>query len=118
MVHGDVIVQCKWTIRAMLIAQLHLHGPSFMDHLTFTFEAIPTHVELQPNLEGMLLRLLRPLAEGDFELTYAAASDPLIWEQHPESCLKAQVRSAGHSGARRNSIRKSAKPRKTRLDYR
>jgi N-acetyltransferase len=27
---------------------------------------------------------LRPLRAGDFEALYAAASDPLIWEQHPE----------------------------------
>jgi RimJ/RimL family protein N-acetyltransferase len=38
--------------------------------------------DLQPVLEGRLLRL-RPLAEADFPDLYAAASDPLIWEQHP-----------------------------------
>src|ERR1700726_10880 len=37
MVRGNVIAQCKWTIRPMCIVQLHFHGPSFMDHLTFTF---------------------------------------------------------------------------------
>ena len=36
----------------------------------------------QPVLEGTLVRL-RPLAPDDFEALYAAASDPLIWEQHP-----------------------------------
>lgn len=28
--------------------------------------------------------ILRPLVEEDFESLYAVASDPLIWEQHPE----------------------------------
>jgi RimJ/RimL family protein N-acetyltransferase len=28
---------------------------------------------------------LRPLTEDDFEALFAAASDPLIWEQHPDS---------------------------------
>ncbi len=40
--------------------------------------------ELQPTLEGKLIRL-RPLITADFEPLCAAASDPLIWEQHPES---------------------------------
>lgn len=39
-------------------------------------------MELQPVLEGPRLRL-RPLKASDFETLYAAASDPLIWEQHP-----------------------------------
>ncbi len=38
--------------------------------------------ELQPHLTGELLRL-RPLREDDFPALYAVASDPLIWEQHP-----------------------------------
>ena len=29
--------------------------------------------------------LLEQVAESDFESLYAVASDPLIWEQHPES---------------------------------
>jgi RimJ/RimL family protein N-acetyltransferase len=37
----------------------------------------------QPTLTGTLI-CLRPLVEGDFEPLFAAASDPLIWEQHPE----------------------------------
>jgi len=40
--------------------------------------------DLQPTLKGALLEL-RPLRAGDFEALYAAASDPLIWEQHPAS---------------------------------
>jgi len=39
--------------------------------------------ELQPTLTGDLVQL-RPLTPHDFEALYAAASDPLIWEQHPE----------------------------------
>ena len=39
--------------------------------------------ELQPTLIGTLLEL-RPLRPDDFEALYRAASDPLIWEQHPE----------------------------------
>jgi RimJ/RimL family protein N-acetyltransferase len=38
--------------------------------------------DLQPTLEGELLRL-RPLREEDWEELFAVASDPLIWEQHP-----------------------------------
>lgn len=40
--------------------------------------------ELQPALQGDLIEL-RPLTLPDFDALYAAASDPLIWEQHPES---------------------------------
>lgn len=39
--------------------------------------------ELQPKLEGEVIRL-RPLERTDFEDLYLAASDPLIWEVHPE----------------------------------
>ena len=39
---------------------------------------------LQPNLKGELLEL-RPLTPGDWDDLFAVASDPLIWEQHPES---------------------------------
>jgi RimJ/RimL family protein N-acetyltransferase len=38
--------------------------------------------ELQPTLIGSLVTL-RPLQPGDYEALYAVASDPLIWEQHP-----------------------------------
>ena len=37
----------------------------------------------QPHLKGDLLEL-RPLAPGDFDALYEVASDPLVWEQHPE----------------------------------
>jgi RimJ/RimL family protein N-acetyltransferase len=39
---------------------------------------------LQPTLDGTLLRL-RPLRAEDWDELYACASDPLIWEQHPQS---------------------------------
>lgn len=38
----------------------------------------------QPDLRGELL-WLRPLRADDWEALFAVASDPLIWEQHPES---------------------------------
>lgn len=37
---------------------------------------------LQPTLNNEFIRLV-PLKEEDFETLYAIASDPLIWEQHP-----------------------------------
>lgn len=40
-------------------------------------------MDLQPTLVGETL-LLRPLREEDWEALYRAASDPGIWEQHPE----------------------------------
>ena len=39
--------------------------------------------DLQPVLVGELLAL-RPLRREDFGELYAVASDPLIWEQHPQ----------------------------------
>jgi N-acetyltransferase len=39
--------------------------------------------DAQPTLYGELLEL-RPLSRGDYDALYAAAADPLIWEQHPE----------------------------------
>jgi RimJ/RimL family protein N-acetyltransferase len=42
-----------------------------------------TLFELQPILRGDRLDL-RPLTLADYEDLYRAASDPLIWEQHPE----------------------------------
>lgn len=40
-------------------------------------------MELQPTLTGVLLQL-RPLRLDDWSSLFQAASDPLIWEQHPE----------------------------------
>lgn len=39
---------------------------------------------LQPTLHGELLTI-RPIAQEDFPEMFQAASDPLIWEQHPAS---------------------------------
>ncbi len=39
--------------------------------------------DLQPTLRGALLEL-RPLRPDDWEPLFAVASDPLIWEQHPD----------------------------------
>lgn len=44
----------------------------------------PAPFDLQPVLEGRLLHL-RPLVPADFDALHAAAGDPLIWAQHPES---------------------------------
>ena len=40
--------------------------------------------DLQPHLKGELIEL-RPLRRDDWDELFAVASDPLIWEQHPES---------------------------------
>lgn len=40
--------------------------------------------DLQPFLKGRLLEL-RPLTNNDFDELFKAASDPLIWEQHPNN---------------------------------
>jgi RimJ/RimL family protein N-acetyltransferase len=40
--------------------------------------------DLQPTLKGDLIEI-RPLTREDFDALFAAASDPLIWEQHPEN---------------------------------
>src|SRR5215469_15399771 len=39
--------------------------------------------DLQPHLKGELIEL-RPLKPDDWDELFAVASDPLIWEQHPE----------------------------------
>lgn len=38
--------------------------------------------ELQPELENDII-IAKPLSENDFEKLFEVASDPLIWEQHP-----------------------------------
>jgi N-acetyltransferase len=38
--------------------------------------------DLQPTLQGSRIKL-RPLRPEDYSALYAVASDPLIWEQHP-----------------------------------
>jgi RimJ/RimL family protein N-acetyltransferase len=60
--------------------------------------------DFQPTLKGELLEL-RPLRAEDFHDLYAAASDPLIWEQHPvrdrykEEVFREFFREALESGA-------------------
>jgi RimJ/RimL family protein N-acetyltransferase len=49
-----------------------------------TASSQPSSFQLQPTLVGELLEL-RPLRPEDFDALFAAASDPLIWAQHPES---------------------------------
>ena len=38
----------------------------------------------QPTLAGELVEV-RPLREDDFDALYAAAADPLLWQQHPNT---------------------------------
>jgi N-acetyltransferase len=40
--------------------------------------------DLQPHLKGELIEL-RPLKREDWNDLFSVASDPLIWEQHPEN---------------------------------
>ena len=40
------------------------------------------HFELQPTLANELIKI-QPLKPTDFEALYKVASDPLVWEQHP-----------------------------------
>src|SRR5213075_1184239 len=40
--------------------------------------------DLQPHLKGELIER-RPLKPDDWKELFAVASDPFIWEQHPES---------------------------------
>ncbi len=41
-----------------------------------------THFDLQPTLQNEYIKI-EPLKQDDFESLYRVASDPLIWEQHP-----------------------------------
>ncbi|GAB5452901.1 MAG: GNAT family protein [Halioglobus sp.] len=43
-----------------------------------------SEIDLQPLLIGNMTKL-RPLKADDFEGLYLAASDPMIWELHPDS---------------------------------
>lgn len=40
------------------------------------------HFDIQPTLENEQI-ILSPLKEEDFDALYQVASDPLVWEQHP-----------------------------------
>lgn len=39
-------------------------------------------MNLQPTLENEFVSI-RPIKQQDFEILYAVANDPLLWEQHP-----------------------------------
>ena len=54
-----------------------------MTAILYLWENPGMDFDLQPTLEGERVRL-RPLLVEDFEALYSVASDPLIWEQHPE----------------------------------
>lgn len=41
-------------------------------------------LNIQPNLESETI-VLRPLQENDFDALFGVASDPKIWEQHPNT---------------------------------
>lgn len=43
-----------------------------------------TALNLQPTLFNEII-VMKPLEQSDFEEVYLAASDPLIWQQHPDS---------------------------------
>ena len=47
-------------------------------------------LDLQPHLAGELVEL-RPLRADDYDALYAAASDPLIWELHPDDRWREDV---------------------------
>src|SRR5438477_9678016 len=59
-----------------------------MDKPRNKFQHLSTELEtafdLRPILKGELIEL-RPLAPEDWDDLFSVASDPLIWEQHPES---------------------------------
>jgi N-acetyltransferase len=46
--------------------------------------------DAQPTLRGELLEV-RPLREDDYDALFAAARDPLIWEQHPDERHREEV---------------------------
>lgn len=46
-------------------------------------------LDLQPTLVGPTLTL-RPLTDADHDALYRAASDPLVWEQHPAERHRAE----------------------------
>ena len=58
---------------------------------------------LQPHLKGELLEL-RPLAPEDWDDLFAVASDPLIWEQHPEAIATQKMYLESFSEKRWNPV--------------
>ncbi len=57
---------------------------STANHYSMDMKASEATFDRQPHLKGEILEL-RPLREDDFPALFGVASDPLIWEQHPES---------------------------------
>lgn len=53
-----------------------------MNKLKITRETQASELNLQPELENKIIKI-RPLRNDDFETLFEIASDPLIWEQHP-----------------------------------
>jgi RimJ/RimL family protein N-acetyltransferase len=51
--------------------------------LTLHLMVYRSKFDLQPFLENTAVSI-RPLQQDDWEIVYALASDPLIWEQHPQ----------------------------------
>jgi RimJ/RimL family protein N-acetyltransferase len=60
---------------ALIFALIRTHSLNTESEMSF---------DLQPNLKGELIEL-RPLTSEDWDDLFSVASDPLIWEQHPES---------------------------------
>lgn len=54
-----------------------------MEKFSLSSQSSPA-ISWQPLLIGSSLRL-RPLLENDFDALFAASSDPLIWELHPDN---------------------------------
>jgi N-acetyltransferase len=46
--------------------------------------------DLQPTLRGELVEV-RPLRQDDYDELYVVASDPLVWEQHPDDRWREDV---------------------------
>lgn len=62
------------------LAQLHTSWLHPQPHVKLI---VSVNFDLQPSLQGTLIEI-RPLTPDDFDALFAAAGDPLIWEQHPE----------------------------------
>ena len=70
--------------RARILSRVAAWRPELPPSAAQPTEGSQTFFDLQPTLQGELLRL-RPLRPEDWADLYAVASDPLIWEQHPNN---------------------------------
>src|SRR5438093_1127062 len=79
----------RWTRRSSAYAAISRHrqsgsrqpyGPTLIQGSGVKPDS---EFDRQPVLTGRLIEL-RPLRSEDFEAVFKAASDPLIWEQHPD----------------------------------